>query len=476
MLINSENIHCERSRGSPGKIVALAVFVAVALLALPFERVFAEDDLLIVTISSKNADSILTVDLRAYSCEQIVDVNELSMQVKQVESWVDIEICDLDNDGCYDDFLILARSPGMRIDKVDWYKIVGGGNLEFQGTLLESAVRVKELLALSSGDIDGDANVDILIVEVPAVLGDGKLLTNRWLGHYKFDPETRRLISQGEITVPVESKRYLLETLDIGDWNGDGTIDILTVELDWFIRRSHHADDPNDLWDYAKDDLKRVRRYHYSNDPNEPLVFDEELLVTQRWIHELKDIEIGRLDEPNDFEAFVVVDGMFYDSSSALVQWRRYNGEMVVSDFPLITIPVAERFESMALATTALCKRAYGNVIERYPRGDANKDCTSNLLDLGVISEFWEITDMCGHHNGWCEGSDTDKDGSVSLSDVVALANGWLECTDFKPECGLGFYAREDTEGQEIPMDLTSPMGMLQDWMGDGDSSTHADD
>ena len=55
---------------------------------------------------------------------------------------------------------------------------------------------------------------------------------------------------------------------------------------------------------------------------------------------------------------------------------------------------------------------------------DYNSDNYVDVSDLAIFANYW-LEGNCTNWN-WCDGADFNKDGTVSLKDMVALSEGWL--------------------------------------------------
>jgi hypothetical protein len=51
--------------------------------------------------------------------------------------------------------------------------------------------------------------------------------------------------------------------------------------------------------------------------------------------------------------------------------------------------------------------------------------CCLKFTDFANFADQWNRTD-CDANNDWCSGSDFNRDGAVSLDDVLAFAESWL--------------------------------------------------
>jgi hypothetical protein len=70
---------------------------------------------------------------------------------------------------------------------------------------------------------------------------------------------------------------------------------------------------------------------------------------------------------------------------------------------------------------------------EFYLVGDIIEDCRVDQFDLDLLTDNWLRTG-CTAINNWCDRTDINKDGEVTLADYAEMANHWLECTSV--ECG----------------------------------------
>ena len=187
------------------------------------------------------------------------------------------------NDGCEDDFLLLCNVPSTGMDQVDWYKLDPNG-LGYQGTLLQSETRENQILAMSSGDFDGDIYLDFLIVEKAAH-------QNPVLSYYEFEPgssgqfdlnadsDSPLLMFRNEVAVDAPGDREFV-SVAIGDFNDLDSIEVLTIEYTPIDERMHVV--------------------HYFYDPNESrLEFQSELLSIEKWSNNLRGITVGRF-APNE--------------------------------------------------------------------------------------------------------------------------------------------------------------------------------
>ena len=464
---------------------ALTLHVFFASLAL------AKDPPMIVTISSKYANTYNTLDLWAVQYGRLARVATLKTALRAVEHWSDIEVDDIDNDGCFDDFLLLKRSLAETMDFLEWYKLEDG-QMVHQGNLLQFPAKTKALVSFAGGDLDGDIYTDFLIVEKSPVLDDSTTPPSTYLSHYEFDPCNSSLEFQDRIDLPLASRQYELIAVDMGDWDANEPIDIITLELDPHISRedpdvSHISGNDDDIhpsrmyWSDSKnrnpsaDDLIRIRRYHF-DDEEFALALDQELAVVDRWVHDLKAVEICPFD-PDLGGSFITVDGILYDTSSTLAQWADIsdgNDRYAVGSFLLIMIPAAER-----LVTAALVDPGQGDPRTFAPllRSllDISGDGKTNLPDLAFMGGQWG-RDTCGPENDWCSGADLDYNHVVNFLDAQLLAEAWVECTDPGPESGVGVLVSGDTDSNDGAfVDMVSRVGVIQEWltMSEGEF-THA--
>jgi hypothetical protein len=65
-----------------------------------------------------------------------------------------------------------------------------------------------------------------------------------------------------------------------------------------------------------------------------------------------------------------------------------------------------------------------GSVV--YLKTDLNTDGIVNFVDFARVTQFWDRKD-CGTANDWCDGADIGHSTAVDFSDVVEVADAWLE-------------------------------------------------
>jgi len=59
---------------------------------------------------------------------------------------------------------------------------------------------------------------------------------------------------------------------------------------------------------------------------------------------------------------------------------------------------------------------------------DINRDGKINLLDYSLLNKNWQVAD-CNEVNDWCEKADIDKSSVVDFSDLLIIAENWLDDT-----------------------------------------------
>ncbi|MBA7701837.1 hypothetical protein ES703_110584 [subsurface metagenome] len=69
-----------------------------------------------------------------------------------------------------------------------------------------------------------------------------------------------------------------------------------------------------------------------------------------------------------------------------------------------------------------------GDVNHPWPEGDINRDCRTDMEDLGMLSDEW-LTNNCDWLNWNCSGSDLKRDGRVNFQDMAVLTRNWLDST-----------------------------------------------
>ncbi len=65
-----------------------------------------------------------------------------------------------------------------------------------------------------------------------------------------------------------------------------------------------------------------------------------------------------------------------------------------------------------------------GSVV--FPDADLNTDGIVNLKDFAAVAQCWDRKD-CAAVNDWCGGADIGHSTAVDFSDVLEVANSWLE-------------------------------------------------
>lgn len=69
-----------------------------------------------------------------------------------------------------------------------------------------------------------------------------------------------------------------------------------------------------------------------------------------------------------------------------------------------------------------------GDANHPWLEGDINRDCWTDIEDLGTLSHEW-LTDNCDWLNWNCAGCDLNHDNKVNFKDMALLATNWLNCT-----------------------------------------------
>ena len=69
-----------------------------------------------------------------------------------------------------------------------------------------------------------------------------------------------------------------------------------------------------------------------------------------------------------------------------------------------------------------------GDVNHPWPEGDINRDCRTDMEDLGMLSDEW-LTNNCDWLNWNCAGCDLDRNSRVNFKDLALLTRNWLICT-----------------------------------------------
>ena len=334
----------------PATVIALATCSTVHAAGQPS---------LLVTISSRNAGTVGTVDLRVASADSLTEVAELKSELSAIETCSGVAAFDLDTNG-YDDYLLIVHPVGGLTDELQWFEF-RDCHLEYRDTLLQFIPSARRILAVAAGNLDNDADVDVLTLE---------LFSGDWgprLWHYEF--------SGGALTTPVEiivptSPTHQLVTMALTDWDSTGGNDIIMVE--------HELSELTDL--------THVNHYAFAAGQ---LTLEAPVLTADGWLHNFRSVSPGRIDGSAD-PGLIMVDSVFYDSSTAVEQWEiGLTGSLELTDFALITIPAAEKL--------------LGGIRVPLPGADCNENS---------IPDDCQIT----------TGSDFDNDGDVDSSDFTWFA------------------------------------------------------
>jgi hypothetical protein len=69
-----------------------------------------------------------------------------------------------------------------------------------------------------------------------------------------------------------------------------------------------------------------------------------------------------------------------------------------------------------------------GDANHTWLEGDINRDCRTDIIDLGLLSYEW-LNNSCNWLNWNCTGCDLNRDNKVNFKDMALLARNWLNCT-----------------------------------------------
>lgn len=303
--------------------------------------------------------------------------------------------------------LVTTLTPETGSDVLDWYRMSDFDcSLVYQDTLLSLDPNEVRILAVTAGDIDGDAHGgDILTLELPA--GQSQPRVN----HYEFDLFTGQLNNIGPLTIPTE---YEITGIALGDWDSQGNTDLLTIECEY--------SDPN----------RFTHVINYSCDPNGIVHFENNLLTVDSSQRNLKSISIGRDDGGIDPVLFVV-DSIFNDSATAIEKWTPTAFGLFMTDSILVTDPNVQRIiGASAIPDANECSVPCYWEYQPYAMGDLNHSCLVDLVDFSKFAARW--LDINCLFPQFCDGADIDGDTDVDTDDLKAFSGDFTK-TKKKDAC-----------------------------------------
>ncbi|MCE5340740.1 MAG: hypothetical protein LLF92_06385 [Planctomycetaceae bacterium] len=125
--------------------------------------------------------------------------------------------------------------------------------------------------------------------------------------------------------------------------------------------------------------------------------------------------DIGILDE--DSGEFIILDGVFGDNfTCSSMDTNSAELDMSSTPFDHIVIDTQRGLLGFDVNST------YSLPVCRYT--DLKIDCIVDINDLSILSQNWLRAD-CNNINGFCQGTDIDKDGRVNSGDYAIFADDW---------------------------------------------------